>query len=87
VAALTHDQKIDDQAIEQALKRGCFYTGVLGSRKTLGDRKDRLRESGVEESLLDRIDGPVGLDIGAAGPEEIALSVAAQIVQRLRRGR
>jgi xanthine dehydrogenase accessory factor len=85
LAALTHDQKIDDQALMEGLKGKCFYTGVLGSRKTVAERKKRLAQMGIEASLLDRIDGPIGIDIGAASPEEIALSVAAQIVQRLRR--
>lgn len=87
VAALTHDSRIDDQAVGEALKRGASYVGVLGSKRTLGERKERLRQAGIEESLLEEIAGPIGLDIGAAVPEEIALAVAAQIVERKRSSR
>ncbi len=86
VAALSHDEKIDDQAVASALAAGCFYVGVLGSRKTLADRKSRLISRSVPEVLLDRIKGPIGLNIGAETPEEIALATAAQIVESLNRG-
>ncbi len=86
VAALSHDEKIDDQAVASALEAGCFYVGVLGSRKTLADRKSRLASRSVPEEQLGRIKGPIGLNIGAVTPEEIALATAAQIVESLNRG-
>jgi xanthine dehydrogenase accessory factor len=87
VAALSHDEKIDDQAVASALAAGCFYVGVLGSRKTLADRKARLASLSVSEAQLTRIKGPIGLNIGAQTPEEIALATAAQIVESLNRGK
>lgn len=85
LAALTHDPKIDDPALLAAFEAGCFYVGALGSRKTHGRRVARLRESGADEADLARIDGPVGLDIGAASPAEIALAVMGAVVCALRK--
>jgi xanthine dehydrogenase accessory factor len=82
--ALTHDPKIDDPALIHALERDCFYIGALGSRKTHGRRLDRLREQGVSDTNLARIHSPIGLDIGAVSPAEIAVSIMAQITERLR---
>jgi xanthine dehydrogenase accessory factor len=82
--ALTHDPKIDDPALIHALERDCFYIGALGSRKTHGRRLDRLREQGVSDTNLARIHAPIGLDIGAVSPAEIAVSIMAQITERLR---
>jgi xanthine dehydrogenase accessory factor len=87
VAALSHDMKIDDQAVSLALEADCFYVGVLGSRKTLSDRKERLRGDGKSEEQLSMLKGPIGLAIGAKTPEEIALSTAAEIVKALREWR
>ena len=84
--ALTHDPKIDDPALDFALKSKCFYIGALGSRKTNAARLERLLESGFSEDTLLRIHGPIGLDIGAKGPAEIAISIMAEVTQRLRRG-
>lgn len=84
--ALTHDPKVDDPALNFALKSNCFYIGALGSRKTNAARLDRLLESGFSEETLQRIHGPIGLDIGAKGPAEIAISIMAEVTQRLRRG-
>lgn len=84
VAALTHDPKIDDPALQAALQTGCFYVGALGSRKTHGKRRERLASLGVSEAALDRIAAPIGLAIGAASPAEIAVSVLAQIIEALR---
>lgn len=78
-AALTHDPKIDDPALTAALQAGCFYIGALGSRKTHGRRLDRLREAGVADEALARIHAPIGLAIGAVSPEEIAVSILAEI--------
>jgi xanthine dehydrogenase accessory factor len=82
--ALTHDPKIDDAAIELLLKSNVSYVGALGSDTTQERRKAALREKGVAEEQLARIRGPVGIDIGAATPEEIALSVVAEIVKERR---
>lgn len=86
VAAVTHDPKIDDFPLIQALRTGCFYVGALGSRKTHGKRLERFAEAGLAPSLCDRIDAPIGLDIGAASPEEIAVAVLGSIIGALRKG-
>ena len=80
VVVLTHDPKLDDPAISGALRRGVGYVGALGSRRTQEKRRDRLRASGVTDEQLERIAGPVGLDIGAHTPEETAISILAEIV-------
>jgi xanthine dehydrogenase accessory factor len=82
--ALTHDPKIDDPALSHALARDCFYVGALGSRKTHARRLERLREAGVGEHELSRIRAPIGLDIGAISPSEIAVSIIAEITAALR---
>ncbi|SIN98485.1 XdhC family protein [Vannielia litorea] len=87
VVTLTHDPKIDDPAIRVALGSECFYLGCLGSTRTHGKRLDRLREAGVSEGDLARIHAPVGLDIGAKSPAEIAVSVLAQVTEVLRGSR
>jgi xanthine dehydrogenase accessory factor len=84
VVTLTHDPKLDDPALVAALGSEAFYIGALGSRKTHAARLERLREKGFDDAALARIHGPAGLDIGAANPEEIALSVAAQLTAALR---
>lgn len=86
VVTLTHDPKLDDPAIRAALASGCFYLGCLGSTRTQAKRLDRLRAAGVTDAELARIHAPVGLDIGARTPAEIAVSVLAQIVATLRSG-
>ncbi|MFG1428437.1 XdhC family protein [Roseixanthobacter glucoisosaccharinicivorans] len=86
VAALTHDPKIDEPALQAALKAGCFYVGALGSRRTHAKRVERLSALGVSQEEIGRIHAPIGLDIGAASPEEIAVSVLAQIIGALRKG-
>jgi len=86
VVTLTHDAKLDDPAILAALGSDCFYLGCLGSTRTHARRLDRLRAAGVPDTAIARIHAPVGLDIGAKTPAEIAVSVLAQIVARLRRG-
>lgn len=85
VAALTHDPKIDEPALTAALAAGCFYVGALGSRKTHAKRRERLIGLGVAPEAIDRIAAPIGLDIGAASPAEIAVAVLAQIVEALRK--
>lgn len=82
--ALTHDPKIDDPALQAALRSNCFYIGALGSRKTHGKRLERLAEAGFGEADVKRIRAPIGLDIGAVSPAEIALAILGEIVQALR---
>ncbi|OZA76568.1 MAG: hypothetical protein B7X76_10920 [Azorhizobium sp. 39-67-5] len=86
VAALTHDPKIDEPALQAALTAGCFYVGALGSRRTHAKRVERLAALGLSQEKIGRIHAPIGLDIGAASPEEIAVSVLAQIIGALRKG-
>lgn len=86
VAALTHDPKIDDPALEAALRADCFYIGALGSRKTHGKRVDRLTSAGFTEAQISRIHAPIGLPIGAASPAEIAVAVLAEVIGALRKG-
>lgn len=83
--ALTHDPKIDDPALEAALRSECFYVGALGSRKTHGKRVERLAAAGFDPATIGRIHAPIGLDIGAVSPAEIALAILAEIVATLRR--
>jgi xanthine dehydrogenase accessory factor len=82
--ALTHDPKIDDPGLEAALRSECFYVGALGSRKTHGRRVERLTAAGFDEAAIARIHAPIGLDIGAVSPAEIALSILGEIVSTLR---
>ncbi|MDN5926129.1 MAG: XdhC family protein [Hyphomicrobiales bacterium] len=84
VAALTHDPKIDDFALKSALKTGCFYVGALGSRKTHAKRVERLTTMGVTAEEIGRIHSPIGLDIGAASPAEIAVAVLGEIIAAFR---
>lgn len=86
LAALTHDPKIDDLPLQAALEAGCFYVGALGSRKTHGRRVERLQSAGVADTALARIDAPIGADIGAASPAEIAVAVLANVIHALRKG-
>lgn len=81
VVTLTHDPKLDDPALEYALKSDAFYVGSLGSKRTHAKRKDRLLEAGITDAQFARIHGPVGLSIGAKSPSEIAVSILAQIVE------
>jgi xanthine dehydrogenase accessory factor len=86
VVTLTHDPKLDDPALEAALRSPAFFVGCLGSQKTHRARLERLGSRGFGEADLARLHGPVGLRIGAKTPAEIAISVLAQIVERLRAG-
>jgi xanthine dehydrogenase accessory factor len=81
VVTLTHDPKLDDPALEAALKSDVFYVGALGSRRTHARRKERLAEAGITEEQFARIHGPVGLNIGAKSPAEIAVSILGQIIE------
>jgi xanthine dehydrogenase accessory factor len=85
--ALTHDPKIDDPALAAALKAECFYIGALGSKKTHARRVERLTEAGFGEADIARIHAPIGLDIGAVSPAEIAVSILAEIIAALRKDR
>ncbi len=84
LAALTHDPKIDDFALKAALDANCFYVGALGSRKTHASRVERLLAQGATPDQIGRIRAPIGLDIGASSPAEIAVSVLAEIIAALR---
>jgi xanthine dehydrogenase accessory factor len=86
VVTLTHDPKLDDPAIRAALGSEVYYLGCLGSGRTHAKRVARLNEAGFSAAQIARIHAPVGLDIGARGPGEIAVSILAEITQRLRRG-
>ena len=80
VVVLSHDAKIDDPALIAALASNAFYVGALGSRKTHAGRIERLKQAGLTDADLARIHAPIGLDIGALGAAEIALSILAEIV-------
>jgi len=84
VVTLTHDPKLDDPALIAALRSEAFYVGALGSRKTHAARVARLKTAGFDDTAIARIRGPVGLDIGAVSPAEIAVSIMAQIIETLR---
>ena len=85
VVTLTHDPKLDDPAIMAALRSDVFYLGCLGSTRTHAKRVARLTEAGFTDGEIARIHAPVGLDIGARSPAEIAVSIMAQVTERLRR--
>ena len=80
IAILTHDPKFDEPAIVGSLATAAPYIGAVGSRKTNRDRRQRLRDAGVSAEQLARIHGPIGLDIGAETPEEMAISILAEII-------
>jgi xanthine dehydrogenase accessory factor len=82
--ALTHDPKIDDPALRHALARNCFYIGALGSKKTHARRLERLKAQGMSEEDLARIYAPIGLEIGAISPAEIAVAILGEITAALR---
>ena len=84
VILLTHDPKLDDPALHIALKSEAFYIGALGSKKTHKQRKDRLKNAGFTQKQIDRIHGPIGLNIGASSPEEIAISIISEVIATLR---
>lgn len=86
IVALTHDPKIDDVALNEALRSSAFYIGALGSRNTHAGRLDRLRSKGFKEQDLARIHGPVGLDIGAKTHAEIAVAILAEVIKSHRKG-
>jgi xanthine dehydrogenase accessory factor len=80
VAVLTHDPKLDDAALELALRSEAPYVGAMGSRRAQAQRRERLLAAGLEEELLERVAAPIGLDLGALTPEETALSIMAEVV-------
>ena len=80
LAMLTHDPKLDDPALKIALPSPAFYVGALGSKTTQAKRRQRLLDEGLTEAQLNRLHGPIGLEIGAGTPEEIAMSIMAEIV-------
>jgi xanthine dehydrogenase accessory factor len=80
LVALSHDRRFDDPALEAALRSSAFYVGALGSRKTQAALRERLREAGFAEPDVGRVHGPVGLDLGAVTPAEIAVEILAELV-------
>jgi xanthine dehydrogenase accessory factor len=85
VVTLTHDPKLDDPAVEAALRAPVFYVGCLGSSRTHAKRVARLQAAGFGEADIARIDAPIGADIGARSPAEIAVAILAEVTERLRR--
>jgi xanthine dehydrogenase accessory factor len=77
---LSHDVKFDEPAILTALERGCRYVGAIGSRKTQANRRERLKAAGISEDRLERLRGPIGLDLGGREPAETALAIMAEVV-------
>jgi xanthine dehydrogenase accessory factor len=86
ILLLTHDPKIDDPALVFALKSKMFYIGALGSKKTQASRNDRMKAAGFSDVDIARIHGPIGLNIGAVGAAEIAISIMAEMTKTLRLG-
>ncbi|HSN14004.1 MAG TPA: XdhC/CoxI family protein [Anaeromyxobacteraceae bacterium] len=80
LVALSHDRRFDDPALEAALRSDAFYVGALGSRKTQAALRERLRAAGFAEPVVERLHGPVGLDLGAVTPAEIAVEILAELV-------
>ncbi len=87
IAVLTHDPKLDDLALQTALRSPAFYIGALGSRATQAKRRERLLQAGLTEAQLGRLHAPIGIGIGAETPEEIALAIMAEVVDAHRRSR
>ncbi len=85
IAMLTHDPKMDDPALKITLASPAFYVGALGSKTTQAKRRERLLNDGLTESQLSRLHAPIGLDIGAQSPDEIALSIMAEVVEAYRK--
>ena len=84
VAAVTHDPKIDDWALCEALRKNCFYVGALGSRKTHAKRCERLASEGLSPAQISTIRAPIGIDISASSPQEIAVAIMAEIIGAFR---
>jgi len=78
--ALTHDPKIDDPALQHAIKKKFYYVGALGSKKTHENRCERLKKSGFSDEQINQIHGPIGIKLGGRAAPEIALSIIAQLV-------
>jgi len=85
MVAVTHDPKIDDYPLIEALKADCFFVGALGSRKTHAKRMVRFKEAGLSSDQIECIHAPIGLDIGASSPQEIAVAIMAEIIESLRK--
>jgi xanthine dehydrogenase accessory factor len=84
VVALAHVGHIDDEALKLAMRSDCFYVGALGSMRNHAKRKERLKQAGFSEEELARIHAPIGINIGAQSPQEIAISIMAELVLALR---
>ena len=79
ICILSHDPKFDEPALEIGLRSPARYIGAIGSRRTQEKRKARLREAGFGEADIERIHGPIGLDLGGRSPAEVALAIAAEM--------
>ena len=86
IVILTHDPKFDEPAVIGALATDAGYIGAVGSRKTTADRRQRLLDAGITSDAIDRVHGPIGLDIGGSSPEEMAISILGEIIA-VRNGR
>ena len=86
VAVLTHDPRFDEPAIVEAIRRGCRYVGAMGSRRTQAERRERLRERGLTDDEVERLRGPIGLDLGGRAASETALAILAEVVAERRGG-
>jgi xanthine dehydrogenase accessory factor len=84
IVALTHDPRIDDMGLMEALETDAFYVGAMGSRVTSEKRRERLRELGIGDAALDRLHAPVGIAIGSKTPAEIAVSILAELTREVR---
>jgi Xanthine and CO dehydrogenases maturation factor, XdhC/CoxF family len=80
ICILSHDPKFDDPALEIGLRSAARYLGAIGSRKTQDKRRERLREAGFRDADIDRIHGPIGLDLGGRSPTEVALAIVAEMM-------
>jgi xanthine dehydrogenase accessory factor len=86
ICVLTHDPKFDVPALETALRSEAVYVGAMGSRRTCADRLERLRAAEMSEDELARLSAPIGLDLGAATPQETAVAIAAELIAVRRKG-
>ena len=86
ICVLTHDDRFDVPILKVAVQTEAGYIGAMGSRRTTEKRLERLKDEGLSEKAIERIHAPIGLKIGARSPEEVAVTIAAQIIQVFRSG-
>jgi xanthine dehydrogenase accessory factor len=85
IVALTHDPRIDDMGLMEALRTDAFYVGAMGSARTSANRRERLRALELTETEIARLHAPIGLSIGSKTPPEIAIAIAAELIQERQR--